>query len=194
MTERAAALALLALLVGAVALRTLVLRTVTVTSSSMAPTLLAGDTVLVSRLHTPVVGDVVAVELDGVVHVKRVVLIGPGEVELSRGRLYVDGEAARTGETGEVTWTDTDCRERTTATASERWGGREGQVVEGGRHARTSVEPGALWLLGDHRGSSSDARHWGPVHASAVIGVVVGLAWSDGGCGPPRWNRLGWWA
>ncbi len=190
MTERAGGLALVALLSAALALRWFVLGTVSVHTSSMAPSVLPGDVLLFSRLTTPAVGDVLVVEQGDAVHVKRLVATGPGVVELSQGRLYVDGQPLRTGPGAPRTWTDADCAERTTATVME--GAAPGwAVLEGGEHERTTLAEQELWLLGDHRGLSSDARHWGPLPPESVLGVVLAVAWSHSSCGPIRWDRLG---
>ncbi len=46
--------------------------------------------------------------------------------------------------------------------------------------------PGQLWLMGDHRGDSSDSRAHGPVPEANVIGRAVLIVWPVS-----RWAKLG---
>ena len=168
----------LAVLGCAVFLRQVVFDVVRVRTGSMEPAIREGAVVLTARLAEPEVGDVVAVDLgDGLVHVKRLVARGPGEVELSEGRLYVHGEAAWSEE-APLVWIDGQCRERVEAGVQE--GDRV--VVRAGDHERTELAAGELWLLGDSRHRSHDSRQWGPVHADSVVGVVAGIAWPGPSC------------
>jgi signal peptidase I len=41
----------------------------------------------------------------------------------------------------------------------------------------THVPPGQYYVLGDHRSSSNDSRHWGPVRQEAVYGKAVFVYW-----------------
>lgn len=198
MTERSrpGAWGLLAVVLAAVALRFWGIEPVRVRTSSMAPTLLAGDVVLVWRPGTAQAGDVVLMEepsSEGLRHVKRMVA-GQGQVvELSQGQLYVDGqrlgEADPTG--GVVRWLDRDCGVHESQPVLESVGSRQWSILPGGEHGRETIPGDHVWLLGDHRGASSDSRHWGPVERTWLRGRVLGVIWSRAPCGELRLNRIG---
>ncbi len=177
----------------ALALRTWVFGLVSVPTASMVPSVLPGEVLLYWRLAEPEPGDVVAVDrADGVLHVKRVVAGAGQEVELSGGLLYVDGRRV-TGELdGVLRWVDGDCTPREGRGAPEVLGAASYRVLPGGDHPRERVPEGQIFLLGDHRGASSDSRQWGPSPRSAVRGVVLARVWSREPCGSLRPDRVGW--
>ncbi len=184
----------IAVVVAAVVTRTLVLEPVRVLTASMAPSLLPGDVALVLKPGDVEAGDVVAIEEpggEGARYLKRVVAVGGEEVELSAGRLYVDGAPLAVDETISVVWLDPDCGEHSGEARTETRGDRRWSVLLGGEQARVEVPEGHLWLLGDNRASSSDSRHWGAVPREAVLGRVWRVAWSRAPCGRIRWNRIG---
>ncbi len=165
----------------AVLLRQLVFDVVRVRTGSMEPNIREGAIVLSARLATAEVGDVVVLDLgDGLLHVKRLVARGPGEVELADGRLYVDGEAAFVDE-APLLWVDGQCRERAEAGTIEAGYA----VVRGGDHERTELGPGELWVLGDSRPRSHDSRQWGAIEEDTIVGVVSGVAWPGPSCESP---------
>jgi signal peptidase I len=41
----------------------------------------------------------------------------------------------------------------------------------------TIVEQGYYFVMGDHRNSSSDSRHWGPVPKKYIVGKVKARWW-----------------
>ena len=153
---------------------------VTVQTGSMEPAVEEGSTLLFSRLAEPQLGDIVAVQLPDdpqFLHVKRIVAIGPGEVELVDGRLYVDGQRVA-GEETLLRWTDAGCGAKSVAGVTER-----GVVVErSGDHERTQLFEGEVFLLGDRRAVSEDSRQWGPVRRELVVGVVQRVAWGASAC------------
>jgi len=153
---------------------------VTVQTGSMEPAVEEGSTLLFSRLAKPAVGDIVAVQLPDdpqFLHVKRVVALGPGEVELVDGRLYVDGQRVA-GEETLLEWSNANCQWKTVAGVTER-----GIVVErSGDHERTTLVADEVFLLGDRRAVSEDSRQWGPVRRELVVGVVQRVAWGSSPC------------
>ncbi len=42
---------------------------------------------------------------------------------------------------------------------------------------RVAVPEGHYYVLGDHRSSSNDSRHWGPVHRRHIYGKAVFVYW-----------------
>lgn len=184
MTDRRWLGVAVAALLSAVALRAFVLGVVRVRTGSMEPTVAEGEIRVWSRLATPTVGDVVVVRLPDepdVVHVKRLVAVGPAEVELVQGRLYVDGVGL--GEEAEpLEWQDASCRPRRAESVRERVGDTSWRVVAAGDHDREILHAGEVWLLGDARRTSHDSRQWGPLPAAAIEGVLTGVAWTPGAC------------
>jgi signal peptidase I len=169
-------------LVVALVLRHSVFGLVSVQTGSMEPAVEEGSTLLFSRLATPKLGDIVVVQLPDdpeVLHVKRMVAHGPGEIELVDGRLYVDSERVA-GEDRLLVWTDANCQTKQVQGIEER-----GAVVEkGGSHPRMSLHSDEAFLLGDRRAVSEDSRQWGPVRDELVVGVVRGVAWNPPSCDP----------
>ena len=126
-----------------------------VEQQSMQRTLEAGEYVLVDKL-TPRFdsysrGDVVVFHplgsSDAVPYIKRVIAL-PGEtVEIHDGRVFVNGRQLDEPYVFDDQPTETSGDER-----------------------RFVVEPGHLFVLGDHRGESRDSRFFGTIPDSSVIG------------------------
>ena len=118
-----------------VSLRQVVFAAYVIPSSSMAPTIRAGDHILVeqvSRLwRAPARGDLIAFRGgDGRAFVKRVVAIGGDTVAIHGGALIVDGEAVSRGRIGEARYWNQD-----------RWRDAQGRALVAG--ARGRVRRGA---------------------------------------------------
>lgn len=151
--------------VGVVALallRPLAVETFRIGTGSMAPTLRAGDRVLVDRLtYGPDGvrrGDVVAFadpEHPGQVAIKRVVALPGDTLTIRAGRLVVDGVRQRESYLGSG------------PTGSDFFG-------------PAVVPPGHVFVLGDNRPRSVDSRFTGPVPVGALLGRVVARAWPPG--------------
>jgi signal peptidase I len=143
---------LLLLLVGSV-VGVLPVRLMRVSTGSMTPTISPGDLLLV---HTwggpPGRMDVVAVEVDGDVLVKRVAAVGGDRMSIEDGVLVVDGAPV--------------CE-----TAADP------KALDGVWIGPLTVPPGELFLLGDDRADSVDSRTFGPVPAADVVGAVAGRVW-----------------
>jgi signal peptidase I len=182
---RLALVASLVLLFLAIVLRIAVFGLVSVKTGSMQPAIRPGSTWLYLKYAEPELGDMVVVELPwepGVLHVKRLVATGPGEVELVDGRLYVDGAPVFVDRDVDVPWLDETCTSRFGRGHEEIYGGSHVSVLGGGDHARTQLLAGEIWLLGDRRGRSEDSGQWGPVTYNAVRGKVWGPVLSGEAC------------
>jgi signal peptidase I len=146
------------LVLAVVAARTWLAFPVQVASASMAPTLLEGDVVLVSRAAPEVDelqrGDLVTFRspLDGRRALKRVVGL-PGDVLVIRDSvLYVDDNPV------EEPYVD--------------------HALIDGYYSRTYTVPaGTVFLLGDNRGNSVDSRDYGPVDEDRLLGTVLQRVW-----------------
>ena len=133
---------------------------VRVSSDSMAPTVCAGDALLVARVHDgdPLHrGDIItfASPADGESMIKRVVAVAGERMLITDGRVIVDG-----------------------AVVPEPYVDRA--QVSGVFFQTVTVPPGELFVMGDHRETSIDSRSFGPVAMSAVTGRMVSTLWS--GC------------
>lgn len=155
------ACAVLLVLAGVVVVRTSVASTVRISSSSMAPTLGAGDVVLVTR-RPPAVDDLRRGELvmfrmptDGTVAVKRVVGL-PGEsVVILDGELYVDDRRVDEPYVDHAT-------------------------VDGYFSRTFEVPRDEVLVLGDNRANSVDSRDYGPIGADDLLGRVLVTLWPPG--------------
>lgn len=181
MTRSKGLVAALVCLAAALLLRHFVFDVIHIRTGSMEPNLREGATVVAARLAEPEPGDIVVLDIgDGLVHVKRLVAVGPAVVELADGRLYVDGEAAFDDE-APLHWFDGQCRERAEVGLVEG----DHVVVRGGQHERVELADGEVWVLGDARHRSHDSRQWGALSRDAVVAVVSGVAWDGPACDSP---------
>lgn len=169
------ALAAAAVSVLALALRRVLMR-VEVAGESMTPALLPGDYLILRRGSPPAgmeYGQIVALhdprpEGDGRLLLKRVVGL-PGEALRVGGALQVNGRV----------------------------------LIEPYAHGDTPAEqhrginrlaPDAYFVLGDHRGASTDSRDFGPVPREAVVGYAILRYWPFARAGwlrPPDRRLLG---
>jgi signal peptidase I len=121
-----------------------------VPSDSMAPSVAAGDHLLLDKLdRDAAVGEVVVVRDplgDGLL-VKRVLAVGGDEIGFEDGILVRNGRPV-----AEPYTTD---------------------FLDGVYYGPDVVPPGHIYLLGDNRYDSVDSRDFGPVPASSVVGRVT---------------------
>ncbi len=151
----------------------LVFQVLGVTSASMSPTLLPGDSVLVNRLtyllQSPRRGDIIVFhfpQTGGRDFVKRVIGL-PGDVVAEQGgRFTVNGTFVLEG-TGS---------------------GSTVAVSAPLNLAPRRIPAGRLYVLGDNREASLDSRFWGTVDEQEVVGKAVIICWSRG----KRWWDVHW--
>jgi signal peptidase I len=145
---------------GLLALRLWVVEPITVSSTSMEPTVPAGSVVWLNKAGPQLAGVrpgqlvVFTGPDDGempnqAVLLKRVVAAAGQTVAIRDGVLYVDGTEAR-----------------------EPYVNR--RTIDGVYFGTVTVPPGQLFVLGDNRESSVDSRDFGPIPAAAVHGTVMG--------------------
>jgi len=132
-----------------------------VRSSSMSPTLRAGDQVLVDKYFThgrmPHRHDIVVLSSPGTgeLLVKRVAAVAGDTVGLDAGVLVVNGHAVH-----------------------ERY--VDYRLMVGVYYGPVRVPAGDVFVLGDNRPDSVDSRTFGPVPVSRITGRVLMRIW------PPR--------
>jgi signal peptidase I len=148
--------ALISLLV-LIAVRVFVAEPVRIPSSSMRPTVVAGEHVLVDRLtyrlRAPRRWELVVFDLpDGQLGLKRVVGLPGDRVALRDGALVIDGRRV------EEDYVDY-------------------ESVDATFFGPVTVPRGQLFVLGDRRANSEDSRDFGPVPLANVVGRAVLVVW-----------------
>ena len=131
-------------------LNTFVFLTVRVEGDSMRDTLYSGEVLLGNRTATPNRGDIILIEgvIDKDLLIKRLIAKGGDTVDITDGKVYVNGE---------------ELNEPYAKGVTKQLGYRDFPFV---------VAEGYYFYLGDNRENSSDARYFGDCKASQVIGVV----------------------
>jgi len=197
----------LLILQGSRSSRRLLVEPFRVPSESMAPTVLPGDYLLVSKL--PLDPAAVRSQLllmdrsslsepagQGTVYIKRVVGLAGEVLELRDGVLRVDAQplsrrhcplpglpAAEHGAATSFEETDPDGGRYLVQWGPPLWSPDVGA---------TPIPTDHVFVLGDNRDNSIDSRHWGPLPVGALRGRVLGvLASWDRGAGSLRRERFG---
>ena len=148
----------------AIGVRTFVVQTYYVPSTSMWPTLKAGDRIVVDKLSGAIhTGDIIVFKRPPAEHcggppvpdlVKRVIGLPGQTVSAHGGQVYITGKLLK------EPWLPThDPRTYTTMTGSFH------------------VPRGDYFVMGDNRVDSCDSRMWGPVKSSYVVGKVFLILW-----------------
>jgi signal peptidase I len=161
----------------ALAVQAWVVKPYRIPSESMLDTLRPGDRVLVNRvvyhLHDPHRGDVVVFrypEDPGLIFIKRVVGVPGDSLEVSDGRLYVNGSVVP------EPYVHRTAGRRDPTTAA-------GSVAGSTLHdpwslARSFRVPrDTFFVMGDNRTDSDDSRVWGTVPRAAIIGEGFATYW-----------------
>ena len=127
----------------------------------------------------PARGDVVVLTspTDGEVLLKRVVAVPGDVVEVSSGRVAIDGARAPVHAEGGVVVEEMGGREH--ALSTEYGGGPD--------FGPTLVPKDAYLVLGDNRGNSRDGRYFGWVARGAILGKAVAVCLREG---KPVWKGL----
>jgi signal peptidase I len=166
-----------------------------VPSGSMEPTVQVGDQICVNKMAYgirvpasqsyvvrgagPARGDVVVLSSpsDGEVLLKRVVAVPGDAVEVSDGRVAIDGAPVPVREDDGGVVEELGGREH--ALSTEYGGGPD--------FGPTRVPDGEYLVLGDNRGNSKDGRYFGWVSRGAILGRAVAVCLHGG---KPVWQPL----
>jgi signal peptidase I len=171
LTEAAVTILVAAVLAGLV--RSYVLQTFWIPSSSMVPTLGVYDRILVQKAfftwQDVREGDIVVFSQPPLDHcggpqggdlVKRVIAL-PGQTIYSAGdRVYVDGSPLA-------------------EPYLPPYDPLGPPIPDATREHPYRVPPGEFYVMGDNQAISCDSRYWGPVAGSTIIGKVILVWWHD---------------
>jgi signal peptidase I len=148
-------------------------------STSMAPTLLVGDYVLIDKAaHWRARGDLVVFTDPRDANetlVKRIVGLGGEEIVVQGRGVYVNCEPPLDG-----------CRP-----VAEPYADFTDEVRDAKDVGPVEIPPGAVFVMADNRNAGEDSRHWGPVAQAQIIGRPVWIYWSSDTDGHTRWSRIG---
>lgn len=146
----------------ALAIKAWVVQPFIVPSPSLEPTIMTGDRVLVNkfvyRFHTPRRGDIVVFSnpnYDPVVKtlVKRVIAVGGDEIDIRGGKVWLNGKPL-----------------------DEPY--VHGKPTEPGTvKMPLKVPQGDVFLMGDNRTNSGDARYFGPQPVTRIEGEAFCIYW-----------------
>lgn len=163
-----------------------------VQGNDMAPTLVAGDLVLLNRLGTPERGDVVVFEHPHEVGrsvLRRIVGIPGDSVELTRGKLSVNGQAAARTSGGRLLMRNLeDGKDRMLDLVVEDLFGRGWRVLDDPRRKppaqRRILGGSGCVVLSDNRDHGRDSREYGPIRREAIRGVALLILQAGRGTSP----------
>lgn len=176
----------------AIIIRAFLVQAFKIPSSSMEPTLLVGDHILVNKFiygvrvpftdmrwpefKTPQRGDVIVFvypEDRAKDFIKRVVAVGGDTIEIRDKNVLVNGKLVR----------DPKVRHLDNAVIPGNMNPRDNL-------AQVKVPDGALFVMGDNRDYSHDSRFWGFVSVEDVKGEAFMIYYSAGSFPGIRWKRL----
>jgi signal peptidase I len=152
---------------------------VLIPSTSMAPTLLAGDYVLVDKAtHWPARGDLVVFADPaeaGELLVKRIVGLGGEELTVQGHDVFINCAPPTDG-----------CRPM-----AEPYADFSGEVRAATEVGPVEIPSGTVFVMADNRNAGEDSRQWGPVPHARIVGRPMWVYWSTDADGHTRWDRVG---
>ena len=148
-------------------------------STSMSPTLLVGDYVLVDKaVRWPARGDLVVFTDPSDANeilVKRIVGLSGDEILVQGHDVYINCEPPADG-----------CRP-----VAEPYADFTAEVRAAKDVGPLEIPSGAVFVMADNRNAGEDSRHWGPVLRAQIIGRPAWIYWSSDDDGHTRWSRIG---
>jgi signal peptidase I len=174
-------------------------RLYTITSESMAPSIMEGDRVWAQRRyfcdHDPRRGDLAVLVLPNeprTVFVKRIVGLPGDRVQLKLAQLYINGEPVAHEWMESAIHAEASGETQGHSRFSESFPDGPRYIVEiadqEGPFENTdeiTVPDGTYFVLGDSRDKSDDSRRFGPVPRASIVDRPVRVLWGA------DWNRLG---
>lgn len=156
-------------LILALVIRTFVIEPFWVRGYSMEPTLLNGERLLVNKFLYHIIplktGDIIVFHPPlptAEDYIKRVIATAGETVSMKNGVVYVNGKAI-----------------------PEPWESKDGKSwLDHFNMPPETVEPGHVFVLGDHRNASEDSRYFGQVPLSSVRGEAWFVLWPLNRFGP----------
>jgi signal peptidase I len=129
-------------------------------------------------------------------YIKRVVALPGDTVEMRSGRLFLNGELVPRVAIGEQSYLNSSGRTITANAYREILpGGMEHTILDMVRRAPrdeygpVTIPEGSVFLMGDNRDNSTDARFFGPVPIERLVGKAHFIAFS---VEPPMWHVWRW--
>jgi signal peptidase I len=183
---------LLALPLGIDAVRSRLVESFRIPSTSMEPSVLQGDYLFADKRyncpgckHAVARGDIAVFTYPNdrtLRYIKRIIALPGDRVSVRGQRVTVNDTVLATADAG-------------SGTRTEHYGDRQWSVIgpadaAAGPTLDLVVPPGHVFVLGDRRDASTDSRAFGPVPLQDVVGRARQVWWSIGADGV-RWGRLG---
>ncbi len=181
--------------------RGLVYEAFVVPSSSMSPTILNGDRILVRKLlprhHFPERGDLIVFRnrepTGGTTFVKRVVAVAGDRVEINGERLLINGKEVERYRVPDESLKFLGEKMRGQVSYEVNSGhrylvayGDSADEVPAEGDSEAAIPERHVFVLGDNRDRSKDSRHFGSIHIGDVIGYVDYIYWPA-----ETWLRFG---
>ena len=131
-----------------------------VPSSSMSPTIIPGDLIIVNLLDEEINnGDIVVFKdplNSGEFFIKRVIAVEGQIIDFNGGRLFIDEEPIE-----------------------DDYSIGDNYEIEGGVNITYPyiIPEGKIWVMGDNRENSNDSRYFGSVDKEEVLGKAIARYW-----------------
>lgn len=197
-------------------IRSFIVEPFRIPSSSMMPTLLIGDFILVNKfsygLRLPVLnweivelgepkrGDVVVFRSPDNPNedwIKRIVGLPGDRIAYLDKTVYVNGDPQTQESLGRYVGNGSGRRMTGASLRRETVGDAQYEVLVSGNHSNRGngewvVPEGHYFVMGDNRDNSNDSRFWGPVPERYLVGkaFLIWMNW-DAAAGGIGWSRIG---
>jgi signal peptidase I len=173
--------------------RSFVVQAFKIPSSSMEPTLLVGDHILVNKFIYGIRVPLINKKLSSFTQPRRgdvIVFIFPRD----RSKDFIKRVIGQPGDKVEVKGREIYINDRS---IEDRWGVYTTESPSDYRnYGPEVVPPGSLFVMGDNRDNSEDSRYWGFVPLDDVLGKAFIMYWSwdwraSSIVSKVRWERIG---